>query len=314
MAEAPHRHAGSGHTISHGHGHGHGHGEGSEGHDNERRVLWALLLTGGFMAVEVAGGLISGSLALLADAAHMLTDTAALALAWITFRIARRPADPKRSYGYHRGQVLAAFVNGAVLIVIVAGIAVEAVQRLLDPVPVEGWTMLAVAALGLVVNVAALLILHGGDRRNLNLRGAAAHVLGDLLGSAAAVVGAAIILRSGWTPIDPILSILVGLLVLRSAWRILRDAGHILLEGTPAQIDPQGLRTALMEDIPALTDVHHIHAWSLTTERPLITLHAQVRDTADPQAVLERIKQVLASRFGIDHSTVQIERVHCGDD
>src|SRR3546814_49783 len=131
MAEAPHRHAGSGHTASHGHRHGHGHGEGSQGHDNERRVLWALLLTGGFMAVEVAGGLISGSLALLADAAHMLTDTAALALAWITFRIARRPADPKRSYGYNRGQVLAAFVNGALLIVIVAGIAVEAVQRLL---------------------------------------------------------------------------------------------------------------------------------------------------------------------------------------
>src|SRR3546814_2612720 len=155
--------------------------------------------------------------------------------------------------------------------------------------------MLAVAALGVVVNGAALLILHGGDRRNLNLRGATAHVLGDLLGSAAAVVGAVIILRSGWTPIDPILSILVGLLVLRSAWRILRDAGHILLEGTPAQIDPQGLRTALMEDIPALTDVHHIHARSLTTERPLITLHAPARDTADPQAVPEPTNPVLPS-------------------
>lgn len=299
----------------HGHSHrGHSHQGHAHGSDNETRVLWALLLTAGFMAVEVAGGLISGSLALLADAAHMLTDAAALALAWIAFRIARRPADPKRSYGYHRGQVLAAFVNGAVLIVIVAGIFIEAAQRLAEPVPVQGWTMLAVAGLGLLVNLAALFILHGGDRRNLNLRGAAVHVLGDLLGSAAAVIGAIVILRTGWTPIDPLLSILVGLLVLRSAWLIVRESAHILLEGTPAEIDPQGLRAALMEDIPALQDVHHIHAWSLTPERPLLTLHAQIGRTADGQAVLRSIKEVLAKRFGIDHSTVQIEREHCGDD
>ncbi|MPZ11019.1 MAG: cation diffusion facilitator family transporter [Kiloniellaceae bacterium] len=304
-----HHHAGHGHDRAHPERHSHSHG-----HDNETRVLWALVLTAGFMVVEVAGGLISGSLALLADAAHMLTDAAALALAWIAFRIARRPADPKRSYGYHRGQVLAAFVNGAVLIVIVAGIAIEAVQRLLAPQPVEGWIMLAVAALGLLVNVAALLILHGGDRRNLNLRGAAAHVLGDLLGSAAAVIGAIVILRTGWMPIDPILSVLVGLLVLRSAWLIVRESAHILLEGTPAQVDPQRLRQALLEDIPALQDVHHIHAWSLTSERPLLTLHARVGQSADSQAVLKRIKEVLASRFGIDHSTVQIERDACGDD
>ncbi len=293
---------------------GHSHSGHSHGSDNETRVLWALVLTAGFMAVEVVGGLISGSLALLADAAHMLTDAAALALAWFAFRIARRPADPKRSYGYHRGQVLAAFVNGAVLIVIVAGIFIEAAQRLAEPVPVQGWTMLAVAGLGLLVNLAALFILHGGDRRNLNLRGAAVHVLGDLLGSAAAVVGAIVILRTGWTPIDPILSVLVGLLVLRSAWLIVRESAHILLEGTPAEIDPQGLRAALMEDVPALLDVHHIHAWSLTPERPLLTLHARVGETADGQAVLKNIKEVLARRFGIDHSTVQIERGRCGDD
>jgi cobalt-zinc-cadmium efflux system protein len=266
------------------------------------------------MGVEVVGGLISGSLALLADAAHMLTDAAALALAWVAFRIARRPADPRRSYGYHRGQVLAAFVNGAVLIVIVGGIFIEAAERLTEPVAVQGWTMLAIAGVGLAVNIVAFFILHGGDRRNLNLRGAAVHVLGDLLGSAAAVIGAVVILRTGWTPIDPLLSILVGLLVLRSAWLIVRESAHILLEGTPAEIDPQGLRTALMEDIPALQDVHHIHAWSLTPERPLLTLHAQVGATADGQAVLKNIKEVLARRFGIDHSTVQIERESCGDD
>jgi len=301
----------AGHHHGHGHGHGHGHAPSA---DSERRVFWAFLLTAGFMGAEVVGGLISGSLALLADAAHMLTDAAALALAWTAFRMARRPADARRSYGYHRGQVLAAFVNGAVLIAIVLWIFVEAGQRLLDPRPVLGGTMLAVATLGLVVNIVAFVILHGGDRRNLNLRGAAVHVLGDMLGSAAAILGALVILWTGWTPIDPLLSLLVGLLVLRSAWLILSEAAHILLEGTPAEIDPPGLRQALMEDIPDLEDVHHIHAWSLTPDRPLLTLHARVTASADPQATLVRIKQVLANRFGIDHSTVQIECGDCGDD
>lgn len=303
--------AGSHHGHSHSHGHAHGHGAGV---DSEKRVFWAFLLTAGFMGAEVAGGLISGSLALLADAAHMLTDAAALALAWTAFRVARRPADPQRSYGYHRGQVLAAFVNGAVLIAIVFWIFFEATQRLLDPRPIAGTTMLAVATLGLVVNIAAFAILHGGDRENLNLRGAAAHVLGDLLGSAAAILGALVILWTGWTPIDPLLSLLVGLLVLRSAWSVLREAAHILLEGTPAGIDPPGLRQALLDGIPDLQDVHHIHAWSLVPGRPLLTLHAQVTESADAQATLVHIKQILAQRFGIDHSTVQIECGPCGDD
>jgi len=302
-----HHHDGRPHSPAHGHGHAHG-------SDNERRVLWAFVLTAGFMGAEVAGGLISGSLALLADAAHMLTDAAALALAWLAFRVSQRPADHKRTYGYHRGQVLAAFVNGGVLIAIVAWIFFEAVQRLRSPVPIAGDLMLGVATLGLVVNIAAFAILHSGDRQNLNLRGAAAHVLGDLLGSAATILGALVILWTGWTPIDPILSILVGLLVLRSAWMIVRESSHILLEGTPAEIDPKDLRAALMEDIPALEDVHHIHAWSLTPERPLLTLHAQIGESADAQAILIRVKQVLAQRYGIDHSTVQVERGHCGDD
>ncbi|HMA14190.1 MAG: cation diffusion facilitator family transporter [Bacteroidota bacterium] len=277
-------------------------------------MLIAFALTAGFMLVEVVGGLISGSLALLADAAHMLTDAGALALAWFAFRIARRPADSKRSYGYHRGQVLAAFVNGGVLVAIVFWIFFEAIQRLQSPVAVEGTLMLAVAAVGLAVNIVAFFVLHGGDRDNLNMRGAAAHVLGDLLGSAAAIIGALVILATGWMPIDPLLSMLVGLLVLRSAWLVVRESAHILLEGTPATIEPRDLRQALMSDIPDLEDVHHIHAWSLTTEMPLVTLHAQVCETADTQAVLTRIKQVLSSRFGIDHSTVQIERGRCGDD
>lgn len=314
---AGHRDHGHAHDHGHGHGHSHGHGHGkghSYGHDNETRVLIAFALTAGFMLVEVAGGLVSGSLALLADAAHMLTDAGALALAWFAFRMARRPADARRSYGYHRGQVLAAFVNGGVLVAIVFWIFVEAVQRLHSPVPVEGTLMLAVAAVGLAVNLAAFVVLHGGDRENLNMRGAAAHVLGDLLGSGAAMLGALVILATGWMPIDPLLSMLVGLLVLRSAWLVVRESTHILLEGTPATIEPHDLRQALMRDVPDLEDVHHIHAWSLTNELPLVTLHAQVCETADTQAVLTRIKQVLSSRFGIDHSTVQVERGRCGDD
>ncbi|NIA69111.1 cation diffusion facilitator family transporter [Pelagibius litoralis] len=299
----------------HGQDHGpHGHGPHGQGANNEKRVLWAFVLTAGFMGVEVVGGLISGSLALLADAAHMLTDAAALGLAWFAFRVARRPADTRRSYGYHRGQVLAAFVNGGVLIAVVGWIFIEAIARLREPVPVQGWTMLVVAGLGLVVNIAAFAILHGGDRQNLNMRGAAAHVLGDLLGSAAAIVGALIILWTGWMPIDPLLSMLVGLLVLRSAWFVVRESAHIMLEGTPADIDPAALRRTLMEAVPELEDVHHIHAWSLTPERPLLTLHARVTARADHQATLESIKKVLAERFSIDHSTVQIEREACGDD
>ena len=181
--------------------HGHTHADA----DNQRRVLWAMLLTSGFMLAEVVGGVVAGSLALLADAGHMLTDCASLALAWMAFRIGRRPHDARRTYGYHRFQVLAAFVNGLSLIAIVLWIAIEAVRRLLDPVEVLGGLMLVIAVLGLLVNLAAFWILHGGDRANLNIRGAALHVMGDLLGSVAAIVAALVIFWDGWVPIDPLL-------------------------------------------------------------------------------------------------------------
>ena len=205
-------------------------------------MLLALVLTGGFMVVEVIGGLAAGSLALLADAGHMLTDTLSLALAFVAFRIGRWPHDARRTYGYHRFQVLAAFVNGLTLVAIVGWIAIEAIRRLLEPVEVLGGLMLAVAVIGLVVNIAAFAILHGGDRRNLNLRGAALHVLADMLGSVAAIVAALVISITGWMPIDPLLSLLVVLLILRSAWFLLRRSGHILLEGAPEWLDEAELR------------------------------------------------------------------------
>lgn len=274
-----------------------------------------MLLTGLFMAVEVAGGLVSGSLALIADAGHMLTDCAALALAWGAFRMARRPNDPKRSYGYHRMQVLAAFINAVALIGIVGWIAVEAGQRFFEPVSVEGQLMLAVATGGLLVNVIAFAILHGGARENLNIQGAALHVIGDLLGSVAAIVAAIVILTTGWTPIDPLLSLLVAALVLRSAWVLLRKAAHILLEGAPDWLDVEALKQEVTAAVPAVLDVHHVHAWMLTSERPLLTLHAAVADGADISATLQAIQRVLSERYNVEHVTVQIEPAdYCAED
>ncbi|WP_328702991.1 cation diffusion facilitator family transporter [Arenibaculum pallidiluteum] len=278
--------------------------------DSERRVLWAMVLTGGFMLVEVIGGVLSGSLALIADAGHMLTDFASLAMAWFAFRLGRRPADRLRTYGYHRFQVLAAFLNGISLFAISAWIAVEALGRLFDPVEVLGGQMLVVAILGLSVNLAAFWILHRGGGENLNVRGAALHVLGDMLGSVGAIAAALVILWTGWTTIDPILSVAVVLLILRGAWRVTRESAHILLEGTPSGIDAASVGAAVRQ-VPGVVDVHHVHAWSLTTERPVVTLHAVIDEDADQNGAVAAINGVLQTRFGIDHATVQVERGAC---
>jgi cobalt-zinc-cadmium efflux system protein len=292
---------------------GHDHAHHGAGADNQRRVFWALLLTGGFMLAEVVGGALAGSLALIADAGHMLTDAAALALAWAAFQVGRWPRDARRTYGYHRFQVLAAFVNGLTLTAIVGWIAIEAVRRLFTPVEVLGGLMLAIAGVGLLVNLAAFEILRRGDRENLNVRGAALHVLGDLLGSVAAIVAAAVILWTGWTPIDPLLSLLVAALILRSAWGLLRKSAHILLEGAPDWLDVAELRGAVVAALPAIRDIHHVHVWMLTSERPLITLHAEVAPDADHQRALAAIREVLHDRFGIDHATIQLETATCAD-
>ncbi len=287
------------------------HGHEEVGPDNERRVLWALCLTGAFMVAEVIGGLLSGSLALLADAGHMLTDTAALGLSWYAFRATRRPATLLRSYGHARFQVMAAFINGATLIGVAIWIVVEAVERLLDPVDILGLPMLAVAAAGLVVNIAAFLILRGGSQENLNVRGAALHVLGDLLGSVAAISAALVILFTGWAPIDPILSVLVALLILRSAWVLVSKSWHVLMEGTPDWLDIPELRRSLSDAVPGVLDIHHVHAWMLVPDRPLITLHATVSRDTDQNEVLKALQRLLAERFHIAHSTIQIEREAC---
>lgn len=283
----------------------HSHRSGSTG--NERRVAIGAGLTAGFMTAEVVGGLVSGSLALIADAVHMLTDTVALAFAWAAFRIARRPATWRHSFGFDRVQVLAAFLNGASLFVIAGWIVYEAVQRYGQPVPILAGPMLVVAILGLLVNMLVFYILRTGDQDNLNIRGAVLHVMGDMLGSVAAIVAAVVILWTGWLPIDPILSVVVALLVLRSAWVVAKDSLHILLEGAPATLEPEAIRADLIEAVDGVRDVHHIHAWSISQERPMITLNARLSDGAAAAQAVAAIKRRLQERFGIGHATVEVD-------
>ncbi|MBF0395012.1 MAG: cation transporter, partial [Alphaproteobacteria bacterium] len=290
------------------HGHGHSHQAG-----DERRTLVAFALTAGFMLVEAAGGLLSGSLALLADAAHMLTDAMALGLAWGAIRLGRMSADPQRSYGYRRLEVLAALINGLAVVAVSVWIAWEAALRLAHPQPVAGLPMLAVAAGGMAVNLIVLRVLGGhgqggGRQASLNMRGAMLHVIGDLLGSGAAILAALVILATGWMAIDALLSVAVAGLILVGASRLVRAASHILLEGTPEGFEIDDVRRVLIESIDGLADVHHVHAWSLTGGAPLVTLHARLTDGADPDATLSAIKRELSHAFHVTHSVVQIER------
>ncbi|MEQ9519117.1 MAG: cation diffusion facilitator family transporter [Parvibaculum sp.] len=278
---------------------------------NERRVLGAMVLTAGFMVAEIAGGILSGSLALIADAGHMATDAAALALAFIAFRLAARPANPNQSYGYHRAETLAAFVNALAMITLVAWIIYEAIMRFFEPHAILGGMMLWVAVGGLIVNIIAFTLLHSGDRENLNMRGAAVHVLGDLLGSVAAIAAAIIIILTGWTPIDPILSVLVALLILRSALSLAKQSGHILMEGTPRGLDLENVRSDIETHVRGVEDVHHIHAWSLTATRNVITLHVRIAGSISGDEILKAIQDRLKERFNIGHATIQVETKAC---
>jgi cobalt-zinc-cadmium efflux system protein len=279
--------------------------------DTGTRLLAAFALTGSFMVVEVIGGVVSGSLALLADAGHMLTDAASLALAWLAFRVAGRPAGRRHTYGFLRAEVLAAFVNGLALLAITAWVAWEAASRLLSPVEVRGGVLLGVAVAGLAVNLAAFAVLHGGERGNLNLRGALLHVLGDLLGSAAAITAGLVVLATGWRPIDPLLSLVVAALILRSAWHLLRTSAHILLEGSPAEAGVEEIARAVRQEVDQAEDVHHVHVWSLAPGHPIITMHVDAAPEADLEEVQRRIDTLLRERFASHHNTIQVETAGC---
>lgn len=257
---------------------------------NEKRLLQAFIVTAGFMLVEAIGGVVSGSLALLADAGHMLTDSAALLFALLAVRFASRPPNTRHTFGWLRLTTLAAFVNAIALVVITILIVWEAIQRFNHPQPVAGTTMMVIAVAGLLANILAFWILHrGSEARNLNVRAAALHVLGDLLGSVGAIVAALVILTTGWTPIDPILSVLVSCLVLRSAWRLLQESLNELLEGAPRSLDVEGLKRDLRRSVAEVRDVHHVHVW-LVGEKTVMTLHVQVVPPHDHDALLNRIQ------------------------
>ena len=274
---------------------------------NGKRLLLALVVIAVFMVVEFIGGILSGSLALVADAAHMLTDAAALGLAACAQFFALRPADSKLHFGYRRAQVLAAFVNGILMMVLLGWIVFEAVTRFLNPVDINSSLMLWVAIIGLLANIVAFFILHRGENGDVNMRGALLHVVGDLFGSAAAIIAAIVISFTGWTQIDPLLSILVAVLIGISAFRLLRETSLILLEGAPENVSVEALSDGLKKACPLIKDVHHVRIWQITQGNPRITLHICVDQAEDAETALKAAKAYVSENFQLHKSTVQVD-------
>lgn len=269
------------------------------------RLRWALALTLAYMLAEVLGGLWTGSLALLADAGHMLSDAAALGLSLFAVRIAQRPATPERTFGFYRTEILAALANGVTLVVISVFIILEAVERWQQPSEVRGLEMMLIAFGGLIVNLVSLKILSGGRTESLNMRGAWLHVLTDALGSGQALLAGFLIWIYGWHWADPIASVLIALLVVYSAWSLLKDAVAVLMEGAPAHIDVEEVRRAI-SDLPGVESVHDLHIWTITSGIESLSAHVVCAET--PRiAVLTDIRETLARRFGIRHQTIQLE-------
>ena len=297
------------HTHTHD-GHDHHHHDHPHGHMHEigkRRLTFVLTLTAVFMLVELVGGLLANSLALIADAAHMLTDVGALGLSLFVLWFSRRPARPEKTYGYLRLEILAALVNGVTLVIIALAIFWQAYQRLLRPEPVEGGLMLVVSIVGLLVNIIAARMLHSSAEHSLNLRGAYLHVLGDLIGSAGAIIAAVLILTTGLLIADPIISVLVGMMVLYSSWKLVRESVDVLLEAVPAHIDLSAVRKTI-DEVPGVDQVHDLHVWTVTSGLVSMSAHAVVQNPDHNQRVLRDIHKALREKFGISHITVQLER------
>ncbi|MGI8498064.1 MAG: cation diffusion facilitator family transporter [Gemmatimonadaceae bacterium] len=292
------------HAHSHaGHAHHHSHGHGA---DAVRRLWIALAITIAILAAELAGGVLSNSLALLADAGHVLTDAAALALSIFVAWFGARPETDRRSYGYLRWEILAAFLNGATLLLISAWIIWEAVVRLHHPQPVQGGLMLGFAAAGLVANLGAAWVLHPASQGSLNMRGAYLHVLGDLLGTASTLAAALVIRFTGWLAADPVASVAVTLLIVVGAWRLVRESVDILLESTPTHISATSVREQL-EAIPGVESVHDLHIWSVASGLVAMSAHVICRESERHQHVLEHVHDAM-QLFGIQHVTIQLER------
>lgn len=304
-----HDHNHDGHSDGSGHDSGHDHS-----HDlreiSRRRLWWALAINLAFLVVEVVGGIMTNSLALLADAGHMLTDVAALALALFVSYLAGLAPTPRRTFGFIRAEVLGAFVNGATLVLIVGLIFREAWYRMGSPVEIDGPLMLLVAVLGLLANLVSAWILAGSRKDNVNIEGAFLHMMADALGSVGAIIAGVVIWTVGWTPIDPIASVVIGLLILWSSWGLLKQTMNILLEATPENIDYLEVKNAL-EDLEHVEKVHDLHIWTISSGVPILTAHVVLDpcccDTTHWQECLKIARDLLHDRFGIDHSTLQVE-------
>jgi cobalt-zinc-cadmium efflux system protein len=287
--------------------HDHRHETGLDTGSHARPIAITLALVVLYMGLEVVGGVVSGSLALLADAGHMLSDAGALALTLFAMKMARRPPTAKRTYGYYRAEILAALANGATLVAIAIYIFLEAYERFQDPPQVEGPLMLAVACGGLLVNGVGLWLLRGGREGNLNVRGAWLHVLTDALGSVQAVVAGALIWAFAWYWVDPLASVLIGLLVIYSSWSLIAQSVGVLMEGAPGNVKVDDVRAALL-DLPHVSSVHDLHVWTITSGFVALSAHVTCIEPAKLDEVLQSAQRMLAERFGIRHSTIQIDR------
>jgi cobalt-zinc-cadmium efflux system protein len=293
--------------------HDHRHGENAR-KGNRRALAVVLALTAGFTVVEIIGGLLTGSLALLADAGHMLSDNLSLGIALFAAWLAGKPATPEKSFGYRRAEILAALVNGMTLVAISIWIFVEAYSRLREPTEVLGAPMLAVASLGLLVNVVGAIVLYRSGGENLNVEGAMRHVIADALGSLGAIAAAVVIILTGWRYADPLISIAIGFLILGSSWKLLRDSTNILLEATPSNLKAEevGHKMASAEGV---VEVHDLHIWTITSGFPALSAHVLVGSDEDCHARRRELEELLANEFGISHTTLQVDHVgnHEGD-
>jgi cobalt-zinc-cadmium efflux system protein len=294
--------------MLHNHQHDHRHAR----HDGARSLGWALALTAGFMAVEFAGGWLSGSLALISDAGHMLTDALALGLSLLAVRFAAAPADERKTYGFYRLEILAALLNGVTLIVLSGYIFYEAWQRLRSPAEIRSGIMIIVALAGLLVNLLGFFILRKSSKESLNVRGAFMHVVGDLLSSVAVVAGGLVIKFTGWYVIDPALSVLISLVILKGAYDLVKESMDILLEAAPVGVESKQVTQAL-QAIHGVKQVHHLHIWSISSGIHALSAHVRIDDqmTSQSDLLLSEIRELLEHKFGIVHSTIQFECADC---
>jgi cobalt-zinc-cadmium efflux system protein len=290
--------------MAHGHSHDH--------HTSQRRLTAVLVLTAGFLGVEVVAGVLTGSLSLLADAGHMLTDVAGLVLALLAMKFAERPPSPRRTYGYQRVEILAALINAVLLLGVAGYILTEAWERFRDPHPIRSGAVLGVAATGLLVNLAGAVLLRKGAGASLNVRGAYNEVLADALSSIGVIAGAIVMGLTGWQRVDPLVAVGIALFVLPRTWSLLREALHVLLEGTPREVDLAALRTA-MEEVPGVKTVHDLHVWTLTSGVHALSAHAILHEGATHAQVLGALRTRVTGGFPISHVTVQLEERCCGE-